>query len=232
MSLIGLTHGCAKEKTDIPVAGDAPNSSSFLARPSGPITFLSTQLNPVDEANKMRSVILRDFPGQVDFRPNDNDYLLGQIRSILAADPSRRVVVGALHGDLRKLREDGALSALPESLSPPDGGAFLGDLLETGKVGTDRQYYVPWMQASFVFAINKKAIAYLPEGVDLRALTYYDLFEWAKVIHEKTGMLPIGFPAGERGLMHRFLQGPSIPRLPVGPFRAFALPKPLLCGRT
>lgn len=35
------------------------------------LLFLSTQLNPIEEAEKMRRVILKDYPGEVDFRPYD-----------------------------------------------------------------------------------------------------------------------------------------------------------------
>ena len=38
---------------------------------AAPILFLSTQLVPLPEAEKMRTAILKDFPQPVDFEPYD-----------------------------------------------------------------------------------------------------------------------------------------------------------------
>jgi multiple sugar transport system substrate-binding protein len=35
---------------------------------------------------------------------------------------------------------------------------------QLGKFGTSEQKFIPWMQASYVMAANKKALQYLPEG--------------------------------------------------------------------
>lgn len=63
------------------------------------------------------------------------------------------------------------------------------------------------MQASFVMVANKKALAFLPKGASLGTLTYEELAQWAKAIYDKMGKRALGFPAGEKGLMHRFFQG-------------------------
>jgi multiple sugar transport system substrate-binding protein len=68
-------------------------------------------------------------------------------------------------------------------------------------------YYIPWIQASFVMVANKKALPYLPRGADLNTLSYDQLEQWAKSIYERTGNKALGFPAGGKGLMHRFFQG-------------------------
>ena len=56
-------------------------------------------------------------------------------------------------------------------------------------------------------AANKKALPYLPKGASLNSLTYQQLQEWAANIYKKTSKKALGFPAGEKGLMHRFFQG-------------------------
>ena len=54
---------------------------------------------------------------------------------------------------------------------------------------------------------NKEALAYLPDGADINALSYDKLALWAGTIRQKTGKPRLGFPAGPLGLMHRFFEG-------------------------
>ena len=60
------------------------------------------------------------------------------------------------------------------------------------------------------------ALAYLPAGADVNALTYDQLLAWAKAATEKTGKRALGFPAGPKGLMHRFFQGYLYPSFTGG----------------
>ena len=71
----------------------------------------------------------------------------------------------------------------------------------------DKTYYIPWMQATYVLAINKKALQYLPQGADVNALTYQQLKDWGAAIQKATNKRLLGFPAGPKGLLHRFFQG-------------------------
>jgi len=95
--------------------------------------------------------------------------------------------------------------------------------MELGKLGTGEQKYIPWMQATYVMAANKKALEHLPEGADVMALSYDDLIAWATTMAEKTGSPKFGFPAGPKGLKHRFFQGylyPSYTNSMVTKFRS------------
>ena len=72
---------------------------------------------------------------------------------------------------------------------------------------------------------NKEALAYLPAGADINALSYDELAAWASAIQQKTGKRLLGFPAGPQGLMHRFFEGflyPSYTGGVVVPFRSEA----------
>jgi len=180
---------------------------AFHGSPAAGITFLSTQMNPVEEAGKMRKVILKDFPGRVDFRPNDSSYTLEQIDELLKADPSGPLLVGANHGDLVSLYERGKLRSLDTLIWFLSGREFPASFVDLCKLDGESVFYVPWMQATYVMAADKRALKYLPEGADLQALSYDQLERWARLIYEKTGMKALGFPAGKNGLMHRFLQG-------------------------
>jgi multiple sugar transport system substrate-binding protein len=95
--------------------------------------------------------------------------------------------------------------------------------MELGKLGSGDQKYIPWMQATYVMAANKKALEHLPEGADVMALSYDQLIEWSKNLAEKTGSPKFGFPAGPKGLKHRFFQGylyPSYTNSMVTKFRS------------
>jgi len=198
---------CAKRNS--PGDEDSPRAGKFVfqGKPSSDITFLSTQMNPVEEAGKMRNVILRDFPGIVDFKPNDSSFLSVQIDSLLKHSPSASILVGALHGDLVKLYEQDALRPIDDIYKALEKRGFSENLQKLSRLNGKDIYYIPWMQASFVMVANKKALAYLPPGANLDELTYEQLERWSENIFEKTGMRAMGFPAGGKGLMHRFFQG-------------------------
>lgn len=134
-------------------------------------------MNPVEEAGKMRNEILKDFPGQVDFRPNDNSFLLREIESRANDPTSRSILIGALHGDLETLFEDRALVPMNDALDGLAGRSFYPNLVALSRLDGKNAYYVPWMQATFLMAANKKALAYLPKGADLSTLSYDQLLE-------------------------------------------------------
>jgi multiple sugar transport system substrate-binding protein len=198
---------CERRSSGAPRAPEQTGSFIFKEKPTSTITFLSTQLNPVEEAGKMRNVILKDFPGKVDFRPNDNSQMFSQIDAMLKSNPIESIILGAGHGDFVSLYEKGALNTVNEEMEKLADRRFPATLATLCKLNGKDPYYVPWMQASFVFVANKKALSYLPKDARLDALTYDQLYQWAGEIFNKTGMRALGFPAGKNGLMHRFFQG-------------------------
>lgn len=164
-------------------------------------------MNPVEEAGKMRNVILKDYPGSVAFMPNDSGYVFSQIDEMLHADPSSSILVGANHGDLVSLYEKGSLRPLDSEFASLSERSFAPALVSLSKLDGKSMFYIPWTQATYVMAASTKALKYLPKGAKLESLSYDQLEEWAKTIFEKTGMKALGFPAGKNGLMHRFFQG-------------------------
>ena len=99
-------------------------------------------------------------------------------RSTVGGEKAGKVtvgVVGGQHGDFAPLVSAGYMddvSALVQRLSDRN---FPPKILELSKFNTDKNYYVPWAQATYVLAINKKALQYLPAGADVNALTYDQL---------------------------------------------------------
>ena len=183
------------------------------------VLFWSTQAKPVEEAQAMREKVLAGFEGEVDFQSSDTGPWLTRLQAETAAGEGKIGVIAALHGDLISLGDSLV------DLSDVDFGdvEVNAKFMELGKLGGSEQKYIPWMQATYVMAANKKALEHLPAGADINALTYDQLIEWSKTMAEKSGSPKFGFPAGPKGLKHRFFQGylyPSYTNSMVSKFRS------------
>ncbi len=162
------------------------------------VLFWSTQAQPVEETQKMRESVVAGFEGGVDYQAPEGGPWLTRIQAELQAASGTIGVLGGLHGDMTAVREGLAdLSAIDISAIPADIAAF-------GKLDTAEQKYIPWMQATFLMVANKKALEFLPAGADINALSYDQLIAWSKALAEGTGGPKFGFPAGPKGLKHRF----------------------------
>jgi multiple sugar transport system substrate-binding protein len=193
------------------------------ARADDGTVFLSTQLRPIEEAQKMRDVILKDYKGQVDYVPEQPAQLPVRIRAEQQGGTHTISLIGALHGELQPLLPIDGLVPVDDLAARLKDRGFPADLMQLGKFGGEHQIYIPWMQATYFMVANKQALPFLPAGADINALTYAQLADWAKAIQEKTGRRMLGFPAGPAGLMHRFLEGflyPSFTGGVVTPFRS------------
>lgn len=202
--LLFLIIGC-KDRVKTPPVGDSvtPNNSSEKAS----ILFLSTQLNPIEEADRMRSNILEDFTLKVDFQPNDNNYIFKKMIYEVSNNLDQSIIFGGLHGDLLSLYSGESLRPLNGLSSELSRRDFIPNLLSLGHIRTDSIYYYPWMQATYLMMANKKSLKYLPDGVDINNITYSEFTQWGKNMMDASGSPKIGFPVGDKGLMHRFLQG-------------------------
>jgi multiple sugar transport system substrate-binding protein len=171
------------------------------------VLFWSNQAVPVEETQKMREQVLKAFPGGADFQPQEPGPFVTRIEAERDAGKGTIGVVGGLYGDIATYKDNWV------DLSDVDltGVAPAPAFMELGKLGTSEQKFVPWMQANYVMAANKQALQYLPEGADINALTYDQLIAWAKNLAEQTGSPKFGFPAGPKGLKHRFFQGFLLP---------------------
>src|SRR5215216_2468611 len=193
-----------------PAKGAAPAPAAPAAQPAGggSLVFFSTQFKPIEEAEKMRQVILKDAPVQAEFIPEDpgpfNDRLISEQKG------GRVTVslVGGLHGDFAPFVQADQMEDVTSMMTRLADRGFPQTFTELSRMGSkDKSYYVPWMQATYVLAINKKAMPYLPSGADVNALTYAQLKEWVGNIQQATNQRKLGFPGGPKGLIHRFFQG-------------------------
>jgi multiple sugar transport system substrate-binding protein len=186
------------------------------------VLFLSTQLRPVEEATKMRQAILKGA-GPVTFVVEEPPQFTVRMQAETEAGKRTVSLVGALHGEIGPLVPMGALQPIDDVAAKLTGRGIPASLMQLGKLGTPNQQYIPWMQATYVMAAHKSALAHLPAGADINALTYDQLTAWAKAVTEKTGKRGVGFPTGPKGLMHRFFQGyfyPSFTGGVVSPFKS------------
>jgi multiple sugar transport system substrate-binding protein len=189
------------------------------------LIFVSTQLRPITEAQKMRNVVLRGFPEEVDYITEEPQQLPVRIKAEEQAGAHTIDVVGALHGELEPLVTLDALVPLDGLAGKLTGRGIPDPLMTLGKFRTAHQLYIPWMQASYIMVANKEALPYLPQGADVNGLNYDEFATWANTIHQKTGKRLLGFPAGPQGLMHRFFEGFLYPAYTGGvvvPFRSDA----------
>src|SRR5215472_15328114 len=92
---------------------------------------------------------------------------------------------------------------------------FPQPLLASGRFGTDKQYFIPWLQVTYMLVVNRQALQYLPPNAEVDHLTYDQLIAWGQRIEAATGHKLIGLPADASsptpGLMQRFLQGYMYP---------------------
>ena len=160
--------------------------------------FYSTQLRPIEEATKVRDVLLKGVPGKVTYVVDEPPAFAVRMKAETQAGKRTASVVGALHGELQP--------HVPADLQPVDDvAAKLADrgipasLMELGKLGTGQQQYIPWMQATYVMVANKQALQYLPAGADVNALTYAQLQQWGKTIADKTGQRRARLPGRPDG---------------------------------
>ena len=212
-----LWEGLMKLKVKLTSAVSAFALSLTAVAAQADVLFWSTQAKPVEEAQAMRDQVLSGADTAIDYQPNDGGPWLTRLNAELQAGSGSIGVLGALHGDFSAM-DDADLVDLG-GMGVASASATFNEL---AKLGTGDMQYIPWMQASYIMAASKEALPYLPEGADIDALTYDQLIAWAGNIKEATGEAKFGFPAGPKGLKHRFFQGYLYPSYTNGVVRTFA----------
>jgi multiple sugar transport system substrate-binding protein len=177
----------------------------------GGLVFLSGQLRPVEEADKMRKRILAGFDGPVSFVGSDSGPLISRLRAEAAAGKGRVALVAGQHGDLASLAAEGLLLDLGDLARDLADRNFNPEFLKLSSFGGGVPMYIPWMQATYLMAARKEAVDLLPAGADIGELTYEQLLDWATAVNREQGGRKLGFPAARDGLLRRFLQGYAYP---------------------
>ena len=182
----------------------------------GKVEFVSSQGQPAAEVQGMNTKVLAGFNGTVDF--NSQPTAAQDIDKILSeqkAGKSTIDVTAQLHSDMTTLQANDALEDLTPLLQRlQKDRQFPEALVNYGKFGTNKQYYIPWLQATYMMVVNKKALEFLPKGADVNNLTYDQLITWGQNIEKAKGEKLIGLPVApgtKGGLINRFLQGYAYP---------------------
>ena len=186
------------------------------------MTFFSTQFNPVEEAERFRQILGRSVDAEVSYVTSDAGQFHTQIRTQIDAGSVRASLLGGLHGDLAPLAEDGYLTDLTDLVSGLGDLGWPPEFLELARLGTERTWYVPWAQASFVLGARTEMLEHLPSGADVNDLTYDQLLDWAIAARRANGNRPVlALPAGPKSLLHRFIQGFLLPSFTGGQITTF-----------
>lgn len=183
---------------------------------SGDVVMISSQLVPTEEQEKMRNEILAGYGGSVEFIGAESGPFNDQIRAQGQAADGEISLIGGLDGEFSAFAADELLTDLSDVAADLADLGISQDYLDLGKLGTDQQLYIPWMQATYIMVARNEALEFLPDGADVNTLTWDQLTEWGANIEAETGERKLGFPAGEDGLLHRFFQGYAYPAFTGG----------------
>lgn len=180
------------------------------------LVFLSTQLRPIESAQRMRSEILSGFDAPVSFVTEQPAQLGVRVRAEQQAGNRTTSLIGGLHGEVLPLAASNTLAPLDSVMATLTNRTLNPAMVESGKLGGAQQRYIPWMQATYLMVAHKQALPFLPAGADVNALSYEQLAQWAGNIQTRTGQRRLGFPAGPTGLMPRFFEGYLYPSFTGG----------------
>ncbi|GAA4025179.1 ABC transporter substrate-binding protein [Allokutzneria multivorans] len=199
--------------------------TGFATSGTSGLTFLSTQFTPLDEAERFRALLRKAFDGDVGYVTSDPGPFTTQVRSQVDAGAVRASVIGGLHGDLAPLAPN-HLEDLTDIVSDFSSLGWPPEYLELARAGTNRTWYVPWAQASYVLAAHVDALQHLPSGANADDLSYDQLLDWAIAARRANNNRPVlGLPGGPKGLLHRFFQGYLLPSFTGGQITTFRSPE-------
>jgi multiple sugar transport system substrate-binding protein len=190
-----------------PWATPALSSSPRAQAGGNSVTLVSTQFTLVNEKETFQG-ILSGAPTSTTFLPLNSDPTTALI---MHQEQTRHVTISAIlgeHGVFPPLASAGDLQDVTPLLKTLKARGFPDSFVKLSMMGSKtKHYYVPFVQATYLLAVNKKALRYLPRGANVYALTYDEWIAWGQSMKRATGKPMIGLPAGPAGLIHRFIQG-------------------------
>ncbi len=229
-----------EEKTET-----TPESAPVQTTPTSPaattppttkvkLVWASTQLVPPKEQAFVKDKLLKPFKEEtgidVEFVGMSYSDLALKLESEEKAGKVTIDLITELHGGLDYFASKGWLEDL--SKFPALSGRTFPKVLEEYSRIHGIKAYVPWLTATYVMVVNKKAFDYLPEGLTVDDVvkgtekwTYDALLAWAKNLYEKTGRKLLGFPAGPNGLFVRLLHGYLYPSFTGAQVKNFDSPQ-------
>ena len=196
-AIAGLAAAFAFASTVGGSAAATPAATPQSTADAGDVVFFSNQLATVNETSQVRSTLLKGFDGNVDFITppvGQPQVFFNRVQAEAQAGRGTISLLGALHGDYLVIQQ--YLRDLTPVAKQLNKAGIPKDLLALGKLGTRKQLYIPWMQATYIMVANRRALPYLPKGANINSLTYGQYHQWAKNIATRTGQKRVAFPAG------------------------------------
>ena len=198
------------------------------------LIWASTQLVPAAEQAFVKEELLTRFTEEtgieVEFVGISYDALVTRLQGEIEAGNVTINLIADLHGGIDYFASQGWLEDLSK-FGEIEGRSFPQVLEEYSNLYGIKAY-IPWLTATYVFVVNKEAFQYLPEGLTEEDVmlgtdkwTYDALLEWASNIYAATGQKALGFPAGPKGLFHRFLHGYIYPSFTGAQVKNFDSPE-------
>jgi multiple sugar transport system substrate-binding protein len=183
----------------------------------GKVTAFFGQFGAIAEQEGIRKFVLKGFRGDVDpvFAPiSAPNAFVDRVRAEAKAGKGQIDLLVGLHGDMVTFQNERLIRGVDDVAKQVKN--LPAPLVKIGKLGTRTQFYLPHSQATYVMVANKDVLKYMPKGADIDALTYGQVFGWAKAIRKATGQNRFGLPASDTGLIHRFFQGFLVPSFTGG----------------
>ena len=144
------------------LAACAGFDTSGAAAP-GTVGFLSTQFTPVEERQRFEQVLRSQLPVPVAYNPVEGGVFTTTIKSQAQARNVRTALIGGLYNDLAPLAD--AFDDVGGILRPSSRRAgYPDEILKLTTLGGTTPKFVPWMQATYIVAVNKQALQWLPRG--------------------------------------------------------------------
>jgi multiple sugar transport system substrate-binding protein len=200
--------------------GGFAGASKAFAGPSqdaGKVTAFFGQFGAIAEQEGIRKYVFKGFNGDVDpvFVPiTAPTQFVDRVRAEAQAGKGNIDLLVGLHGDFVTFQNEGLIRNVNDVAKQIK--TLPAPLVKIGKLGTNNQWYLPHSQATYVMVANKDVLKYMPKGADINAITYGQVYAWAKAIRKATGQSRFGLPASSTGLIHRFLQGFLVPSFTGG----------------
>jgi multiple sugar transport system substrate-binding protein len=221
-ALLGLG-ACAGAAPLLAACGGASTSGGDGGK--GAVNFISTQFAPVEERQRFEQILAERARGvPVAYNPVEAGVFASTITAQVDAGRVQISLAGGLHGDLAP--HAARFENLDELAAKLGDRRFPAEIAALGKLDGHGTGYIPWMQASYVLAADKRALQWLPSGADVQNLTYDQLLTWATEARRGNGGKPVlGLPCGPKGLYHRFFQGYLLPSFTGGQITTFRSPE-------
>jgi multiple sugar transport system substrate-binding protein len=185
------------------------------------VNIVSTQLRPVQEIEKVRTVLIKDAKPEINYIGEDPNTYMTRMMAESQASSGKVHVTIALDTELSPLNAAGALQDVDDVMGRLANREWSSSFKDLSKMGGGNSRFVPFLTNTFQMAANKKALQYLPQGANINNLTWAQTIQWAKNMKAATGEDKFGLPGGPSGLIHRFFQGYALPAYTGGVVRNF-----------